>query len=161
MKRFICALVVLLSAANIVAIAQIRYENYLNERFRFMVEYPSSLLLPQPPPANGDGRTFMSKDKKVEMRVWGQNNALDRTLEEQFADAKRQCGKTSYERVSAMLFAFSCTRNGRIFYQKTLYRESDDVFINFLIEYPLREKKRFDPIVKRIANTMRHDLNAG
>lgn len=103
----------------------------------------------------------MSKDKKVEMRAWGQNNALDRSVEEQFAAAKTLCGKTSYEHVEAMLFVFSCVKNGRIIYQKTLHRESDDVFINFLIEYPLSEKKRFDPIVKRIANTMRHDLNAG
>lgn len=141
--------------------AQIKYTSYVNDRFEFLIEYPSSLLSPQPPPENGDGRTFMSKDKKVEMRVWGQNNALSRSVEEQFAEAKGQCRKTSFERVGAMLFAFSCVKSGRIIYQKTLYRESDDVFINFLIEYPLREKKRFDPIVTRIANTMRHDLNAG
>ncbi|QQS32428.1 MAG: hypothetical protein IPM50_12290 [Acidobacteriota bacterium] len=141
--------------------AQVKYTSYVNDRFEFLVEYPSSLLSPQAPPANGDGRTFMSKDKKVEMRAWGENNALFRSIEVQFTEAKRQCGKTSYERVGAMLFAFSCVKNGRVIYQKTLYRESDDVYINFLIEYPLREKKRFDPIVTRIANSMRHDLNAG
>ncbi|MBX3292174.1 MAG: hypothetical protein KF881_04670 [Acidobacteria bacterium] len=141
--------------------AQVKYTSYVNDRFEFLVEYPSSILTPQRPPENGDGRTFKSKDNKIEMRVWGQNNALFRSVEEQFAEAKRQCGKTNYERVGAMLFAFSCVKNGRVIYQKTLYRESDDVFINFLIDYPLREKKRFDPIVTRIANSMRHDLNAG
>jgi hypothetical protein len=154
-------LVFLLSAFSLSATAQVKYTPYVNDRFEFLVEYPSSLLSPQPRPENGDGRTFLSKDKKVEMRAWGQNNALSRTIEEQFAEAKGQCGRTSYERVNAMIFAFSCVKNGRIIYQKTIYRASDDVFINFLIEYPLREKKRFDPIVTRIANSMRHDLNAG
>lgn len=143
------------------ASAQVKYTSYVNDRFEFLVEYPSSILTPQPQPENGDGRTFMSRDKNIEMRAWGQNNALGRTIEQQFAEAKRQCGKTSYERVDAMVFVVSCVKNGRITYQRSIYRESDDVFVNFLIEYPVRDKRRFDPIVTRIANSMRHDLNAG
>lgn len=65
---------------------QVKYSTYHNSRFFFSIDYPSSLVIMQDPPANNDGRTFLSKDGRVEMRAWGQYNAQFLTVEEQFAE---------------------------------------------------------------------------
>ena len=63
-----------------ISIGQVKYSTYNNDRFEFSIDYPESLLKMQPPPENDDGRTFISGDGTVEMRVWGQYNALFETI---------------------------------------------------------------------------------
>lgn len=149
---------------SISAFGQVKYSTYHNGRFFFSIDYPSSLLVMQDPPANNDGRIFLSRDSKVEMRAWASYNALFRSVEEQFAeDLKGHEGENvTYKTLSTNWFVISGLADGRIFYQKTLYHKfkETDVFYTFTIEYPKAEKGKYDQIVRRIEKSFRFDPNA-
>lgn len=57
---------------------------YRNDRFNFTVDYPSGQLAPEGPPQNNDGRVFIGADGS-QLRVFGSNNALDQSWDEQVA----------------------------------------------------------------------------
>jgi len=155
-----------LSAVSIVILfvvtgaAQVKYSTYENGRFGFSIDYPSTLLMQEPPPLNGDGRSFVSKDNEVKMYVWAHYNALFRSVQEEFDEELKIYGGTvSYKRKLKDGFAFSGIKDGKIFYQKTLYHKfkSTDVFFIFMIEYPTERRRTYDPIVERISHTFRFD----
>jgi len=162
MKRLgLIAFVILLTSLG--ADAQTKYQTYRNERFAYSIEYPSGLLKRQAPPANNDGRIFRSNDGKIEMLVWGQHNALDRTFVGQYDDSLQKCGDAEvYKVFNERFFVISCTLNGRIFYQKTLQRggAEPEIFFTFTIEYPRDQKKKMDPVVKRISRSFKFDPDA-
>lgn len=152
----------LIAAATVVTTAQARYSTYDNDRFYFSIQYPSDLLTMQPPPANNDGRTFLSTDGKVELRAWGQFNALERTLKQQYEDALSENRGVTYNVLGSNSFTISGRSAGRIYYQRTLYRKSGDteVFYTFTIAYPTSMKTKMDAVVKRIAKSFKFDPNA-
>lgn len=152
----------MIAAAAGYAVGQSAYKTYSNDRFYFSIEYPSALLLVQPPPANEDGRTFRSKDGKAVARVWGEFNVLDRTLEDEYDEAVADLeGGVTYKSLSENGFVVSGIRNGTIYYRRTLIRRSDtEVFYSFTIEYPKSQKSRFDSIVTRMSRSFKFDPNA-
>ncbi|MCW5955485.1 MAG: hypothetical protein KIT61_02800 [Pyrinomonadaceae bacterium] len=143
---------------------QVKYSTYHNSRFFFSIDYPSSLVIMQDPPANNDGRTFLSKDGRVEMRAWGQYNAQFLTVEEQFAEELNghEFEAITYKTLSKNWFVITGVLGRRVFYQKTLYHRFKEtgVFYTFTIEYPESEKRKYDPVVKRIEKSFRFDPNA-
>lgn len=143
------------------ASAQNKFSTYSNDRFFFSIDYPSDLLEMQPPPENNDGRTFLSADGQVEMRVWGQYNAEEKTLGERYAtDLKSFTEKPAYMVLKRDWYVLSGMKNGKIFYEKTMVRrKGGDVFFTFTIEYPANQKTKFDQIVKRIADSFKFDQN--
>ncbi len=162
MKSLLLTTTLILSAV-LSANAQAKYRTYTNDRFAFSIEYPSDLLKMQPPPANNDGRTFKSKDGTIEMRAWGQHNALERNLAEEYDESVKVCGNASvYKVFYERYFVISCTVNGRIFYQKTLNRgtTAPEVFYTFTIEYPRSQKAKMDAVVTRISRSFKFDPDA-
>ncbi len=158
---FIATLFVLLVAAT--GFGQKKFATYSNDRFFFSIEYPSDLLIVQAPPANNDGRTFRSKDGKVEMRVWGQHNALGRSFLEEYEESLKRCGTAkAYKDFREQAFVISCTVGKRIYYQKTMHRGASgpEVFFTFTIEYPKTQKAKFDPVVTRVSRSFKFDPNA-
>ena len=159
MKRLL-AISLLIAAIVGHGFAQSRFTTYYNDRFYFSIDYPSDLLKEQPAPENNDGRTFISKDGSVEMRAWGQFNALDRSLKEEYDEAVNNYGSgVSYKRRLASSFIVSGTSEDKIFYQKTMLKKSGntDVFYTFTIEYPKSMKKKLDAAVTRIAASFKFD----
>lgn len=144
------------------ASAQSKFTTYDNDRFNFSIEYPSDLLKMQEPPANNDGRTFLSRDKTVEMRVWGQYNALDRTLSEEYNEALAGYGAgVTYKVLGDSSFVISGTAGSKIFYRKTMLRTGGvEVFYTFTIEYPKAQKSKFNSVVTRIARSFKFDPDA-
>jgi hypothetical protein len=159
-KLFTTSLFITLLAAAV--IGQSKFTTYDNDRFYFSIEYPSDVLKMQAPPANNDGRTFRSKDKTVEMRVWGQYNALDRNLNEEYNEALAGYGSgVTYKVLGESSFVISGTAGGKIYYQKTMLRTGGaEVFFTFTIEYPKAQKSRFDRAVARIARSFKFDPDA-
>lgn len=140
--------------------AQVRYSPYANARFGYSIEYPSTLLKMQPPPANDDGRTFRSADGKTELRVWAGYNATEQTLREKYDDDLTSSGaNVTYKTILKDGFAFSGLVGDDIIYQKTLFRRGDGggAFYTFTIRYPRSEAKRFEPVVRRLVATFRYD----
>jgi len=154
-------LIALFFAFASVASAQEKYATYANERFFFSIDYPDSLKM-QPPPDNDDGRTFLSEDGKVEMRVWGQYNAEEKTLDERYTfDLKGFTEKPAYMVLKRDWYVLSGAKGDKIFYEKTLVRRKrvGDTYFTFTIEYPASQKAKYDPVVKRIADSFKFDPN--
>lgn len=155
---------IMITVAAAVAHAQDRFRTYSNDRFFYSIEYPSAVLKMQPPPTNNDGRTFVSADRRTEMRVWASHNVLGRDLVEEFEDALKRCRSAKpYKDFRERYFVFSCRIGDRIFYQKTMHRgdHGPEVLFTFTIEYPSSQKKKFDRLVTRISRSFRFDPDAG
>jgi hypothetical protein len=157
-------LIVLILASGSLSLFAQKYEKYTNPRFFFSIDYPSDLLQMQPPSENGDGRIFVSKDGSVEMRAWANYNAMFRSVQDEArateVDLKNL--KIAYKKVSDSWFVISWFSGNKIHYRKTLYHKfkDTDVFFTFTIEYPKTQKKKFDPIVKRIEASFAFDADA-
>ncbi|CAN5514210.1 hypothetical protein BH10ACI2_BH10ACI2_15610 [soil metagenome] len=152
--------VLLVAAFTQIAGAQTKYDIYSNARFNYEIEYPVGVLTPQEEAPNGDGRIFISKDKTAEMRVWGQYNALFDTIKKAYlSDLKERPTGVSYKALLKGSYVISGSRDGKIFYQKTMLHGKDGdsgaVFCTFTIEYKTADKAKFDPIVKRISRSFK------
>lgn len=133
------------------------YKTYSNSRFGFSISYPANILLMQPPPENGDGRSFVSRDGRAKMLVYGSNNAypvfddgrMGYTLKELYdlqvkgegSRAKKRV--VSYKTLGSNWFVVSGVEDGKVFYTKTFVRNGQEV-ITFYIEYPQGQKKVYD-----------------
>lgn len=127
------------------------YATYTNARFGYRVLYPANLVAPRPESDNGDGRKFKSRDGKITLSVWGENNALGRTLRSQMETAKRDWrrdnARVTYWRYGRGFYVVSGTTGDQIFYEKTVPR--GDGFATILWQYPKSQKARLDEVVTR------------
>jgi len=157
MKRSPLFLACFLALAGF-ALGQQKYEKFTNDRFFFVVDYPSNLLKIQPLPDNDDGATFLSDDGSAEMRAWGQYNAEKETLIQKYLMALKGFDtKPAYMVLGASSFVVSGIKAGKIEYVKTLYKRTDKlgVFYTLTITYPVAERKKYDAIVTHIANSFK------
>lgn len=162
MKKLVLGLMIM-SAAAFASHSQSKYRTYTNDRFYFSIEYPSDLLRMQPPPENNDGRTFRSNDGKIEMRAWGQFNALGRTFYAEYEASLEKCGTAkTYKDFRERYFVISCSMGSRIYYQRTMHRGDvgPEVFFTFTIEYPKSQKAKLDSVVTRVSRSFRFDPDA-
>ena len=131
------------------------WQTYANARFGTVIEYPADVFLPQPPPENGDGRTFVSPDGSATFFVFGQHNYDDLDAA---AMMERDRGLGGYDRVTYQQtgkgwYVLSGYVGNDIFYRKALIdRESGLVHV-FGITYPAAARERFDSIVTRMAKS--------
>jgi len=137
---------------------QHRYRTYHNARFEYSISYPANLLIPQGESANEDGQRFVSKDGRTELLVYGSYNSLDQTLNEVLAQESERSAEhpnrvVTYKVLRRDWFVVSGTENGRIFYQKTMLRDS--TFKTFRIEYDESQKQTFDPVTASIARSFK------
>lgn len=151
MQRWLLGLWLLL---GLTSASGLTFSTYCNERFGFCLEYPDSLLM-QPPPDNGDGRIFKSKDGRVELRAYGSLNALSTTLRQEYlkASASSPTRKVTYRLLKTDSFVVSGLEGGKVFYQKTFWRS--DVFTTMQITYPPSLKSQYDPVVSRIVRSFK------
>lgn len=133
-----------------VGVAQrVVYKTYTNARYSYSISYPSHLLVPQGEADNGDGQAFRSRDGLTELRVYGSQD-MGGGLEQAYREA--QSGKSiSYKTIRRDWFVVSGYHGGKIFYQKTMFR--DDVLKTFTIEYDESRKSVYDAVTARIARS--------
>lgn len=151
--------IVLICSATI---GQTNYETYSNARFEYALKYPSDIFTPQEEAQNGDGRAFLSKDGTAKVLVWGQYNALFKTLKTAYSDDLKSRKKgVSYKALLKDGYVISGTSGGKIFYQKTILKGKDGdggaVIGTFQIEYRFSDKAKFDPIVRKMAASFKFD----
>lgn len=136
---------------------ELEYETYCNERFNQCIEYPKGLK-EAGVSQNGDGQSFFSVDKKVEVLFYG-SNYMDEfsTLETAYDSQMKQSGKVSYKVKKDNYFVVSGTKNIRgeefIVYSKTIYRyneEVGEVLLTLSITYPYAQKKVYDAYCTKI-----------
>ena len=155
MFRTFSVLLVVLLALLVHAQTPNNYQTYHNARFAYSISYPSDLLIPQGEAANGDGQKFVSRDRKVEVLVYGSNNALEKTLRALYQDetARRENRTITYQVLKPDWFVVSGTENNKVFYQKTMLHNG--VFKTFHIEYDRAVKDTWDPITGKIARSFK------
>lgn len=155
---FIAAILAIAFAWPMEAKAQHQYRTYHNVRFDYSISYPADLLIPQGEPVNGDGQRFVSRDSRTELLVYGAYNSLEQTLRDVFEQesgrpAEHPNRVVTYKVLRDDWFVVSGAENGRIFYQKTMLRDS--TFKTFRIEYDESQKRMFDPITAVIARSFK------
>ncbi len=134
------------------------YRIYHNARFDYSISYPANLLIPQGEAVNGDGQRFLSKDSRTELLVYGSYNSLGQSLSEVFVQESGPSTEhpnriVTYKVLRKDWFAVSGTENQRVFYQKTMLRDS--TFKTFRIEYDQTQKPTFDSITAIIARSFK------
>jgi len=138
------------------------FNKYQNGRFGYVISYPGGLLLPQGEAENGDGQRFVSKERDVEMLVWGNYNTLDESLESNYQRDTTEKSKVhpdkrvTYKHLKGNSYVVSGYIGDKIFYQKTIHVDTVDAFLTFYISYPIKKKKKYDSVVSIISKSFRH-----
>ena len=137
------------------------YKQYCNARFSFCVEYPANFKA-QAPPANGDGLSWLSEDKKTKIRAYA-GLAIEgfEQLNQEFTAATKHI-KLSYKTIKKDWFIFSgLNSNNKIVYRKTrktsinyLGQPATPVFQTLMIEYPAGQAKLYKSYCQQIANSL-------
>ena len=133
------------------------YATYHNDRYGYRVLYPTTLVTPLPEAPNGDGRKWKSRDGKITLSAWGENNVFDRTLHEQMNAARRQWmadhARITYTRLTPEFYVLSGTTGGEIFYEKTVPQA--DGFATMLWQFPKARRPMMDAIVTRTSHAFK------
>lgn len=129
---------------------------YQNDRYGTTIDYPPSFKM-QPPPDADDGRTFKSADG-ADFTVSASYFAMDFTVAEyrDFIVKHLEEGSTiTYETRGKNWFVISGTQGDRIFYEKHLLSHKGEMNEDLVIAYPASRKATYDPIVARMAKSLR------
>lgn len=146
-----------ISAAQELTRIDDHWNHYLNARFGTSVDVPNIFKMIDPPPENGNGRTFRSADG-AELLVFGSYSAT--TVTESFAEYKawfldrlQDDGvKISYKAQGKDWLAASGTKGGAIVYTKVM--EGCGATHEMRIVYAVARKDAYDPLIGRLARSL-------
>ena len=129
--------------------------SFHNDRYGISVEIPVSFT-PAPPPENGDGRTFTSRQSAI--TVYGHLFVDVGGLADDERDQERMSAseglKITYRQVSGLATTFSGLKGDIIVYQRAVGTCKGTAAAVIHIEYPAAEKIKFDPVVAHIGRTL-------
>lgn len=131
------------------------WQTYANARFGTMIEYPADVFLPQPPPDNGDGRTFVSADGSATFFVFGQHNYDDLDAAAMM-ERDRELGgydQVTYRQTGKGWYVLSGYVGEDIFYRKVLIDRDSGLVHVFGISYPAAARETFNSIVTRMSKS--------
>jgi hypothetical protein len=132
------------------------WANYQNARYGTTLEYPRRFR-PGPEPDGGDGLTLSAPDGAT-LRVWGSLNVDERDiagLEAFLREAAGEDERITYRAAGTSWLALSGLRGGNLFYQRHLLSHRGEVINAFDITYPAALKAEYDPIVARLARSLK------
>lgn len=133
---------------------------YGNARFNYQVNVPANLSQ-NPPPDNGDGQSWQSRDGKVNVLAWGSYGpetlgVPDVRSYAAWNEKNRVAdgGRITYKRLFSNAFVLSgYLKDGRIFYQKTLIKHGTEATV--LIQYPATRRAEWDKASGQIAASLK------
>jgi len=135
---------------------------YKNTRFGFSGQYPSKLFINKFESDNGDGVILTSQNRKVKCTFSGSNNVLESTLKEEYYSQLKSAKNDSTKKITYKVLkkkwfvtsGYNYT-NKTIFYNKIFHTKNNssniDIFTGFYLEYPTKDKKRYNSLVKIIS----------
>jgi hypothetical protein len=133
------------------------WSRYTNERYGTVIEVPLHLFkVATPPPANGDGREFVSKDGA---RLWVYGSFAPYVVTKGFDEYKswlldqQNDLHITYRADGKGWIVLSGLKGPDIAYSKVI--EGCEAGHHLSIEYPASKKKLYDPIVTRMARSLR------
>ena len=113
-------------------------------------------LVPQGEADNGDGRTFLSRDRRARLLVWGEHRVDPRdSLDARYRDAVRGTpeARVTYRFRGANFYVVSGLRGGTVYYHNVMHDLRADTFATLLLEYPRTLKPRYDPVATRVSRS--------
>jgi hypothetical protein len=139
------------------AAAQQRWAIYANPRFGTTIDYPADLFVQRdPPPENGDGQAFRTRDGRARLAVWGAYNVDGDSPQGYVENYVEPHGGITYRRITARYFAVSGLRKGDIFYQRCNFAAAPgDVIDCFETTYSPADKAAMDAVVARLSRSLR------
>ncbi|MEM6803491.1 MAG: hypothetical protein AAF696_18940 [Bacteroidota bacterium] len=133
-------------------LAQENYKTYENQRFEYCLDIPINIFEAQKPPENGDGRRFLSTYGDCLLLCYGGhtlgNNLQDEMYLQLEGDHRGREQSITYKRISKDFFILSGYVDDRIFYHRT--HLENEMYKTFYLEYPQKEKERFDKIISHM-----------
>jgi len=159
MKK-IFLLIILVNALSLYATENLKIQTYQNDRFNFSIDYPSSIFINKEFPANGDGVTMISENKKVTLVVSGTNAVITQDIKEiykrytQWLEEKKDT-KLTYKVQKKNWFTLSGFKNKKktIFYEKKVLLNEET--FGYYLEYPAVEKKKYSRIIKILNKSLK------
>jgi hypothetical protein len=135
--------------------AQEAWTSYHNPRFGTAIDYPARFR-PGRPPDNNDGLSFTAPDGAT-LRVWGSLNVLEHDVAglETFLRESEEGARITYRAAARNWLVLSGTRADHIFYQRHVFSHRNEVVNAFEISYPAKLAAVYDPIVARMAKSLR------
>jgi hypothetical protein len=126
---------------------------YVNDRFGMKIDYLARVFAPENPPDNGDGRTFTSKDARVE--IYASQN-VDRDTPASFRARMEETEgyeDVTYSPSGDTWLVVSGFRGETIYYEKYVFRGG--LIFAFGVDFPKKRKPFYSPIVERMENSFR------
>ena len=137
------------------------WERYANPRFGTSAEVPVDGFTPDPAPENGDGQGWTSTDGKGQILVFGAFVLVDETFDGyrdfELGTARDDGLEVTYSAGGKDWFAFSGTKGDDIIYEKAVLSPgcSTPIANHIYLKYPANQRARYDPIVQRMAKSLR------
>lgn len=139
-------------SAMLVKQQQVAYKQYVNARFGFSMEYPSTFVTKMIPD-NNDGIILATPDGSVELTMSGVNNISNETVITSYNDLIKDHSNASYKNQQSNWFVVSWIDADKIVYEKGVVGKGS---INtFIIKYPLTQKVSYDSIVSHFNSTFK------
>jgi len=132
------------------------YQTYTNRRFGYTVQIPANFT-PGDPPANGDGLEFSSPDRSASVSLAGEHNALNQTVDNEYAQAQQiysQDGTlVTYKVLHGNVFTISGLSGSRqnIFYDEVFVGPRSIIRMEW--HYPAAQKTNLDAAVQHAVAT--------
>ena len=150
-------LAALLNLSAVAAAAQ-DFATYRNERHGFSLSYPAGTFTPQPPPANDDGRVFVSRDGNARLLAGALPNADGMNLRDYRSLVLQQSypgAAIDYAPIRDNWFVLSGTRDGVTFYERVTFTCGGRRINSWAMLYPAAERLLYDRIVEHVARSYR------
>jgi hypothetical protein len=138
-----------LAAADTAGAQELKWKRYTNERFGFVLSYPSTLVASRTPD-NGAGREFHTADGAFSLSAQA-HFLSDRTLESNWNEELNTQGVTiTYKRKAKDWYVVSgVTSDGTEYYHKFWVKGGN--WVELAITYPHAQNAKYDKWVEQIA----------
>ncbi len=134
-----------------------RYKHYSNNRFGFILTYPSDKFPTKILSDNGDGITLYNADRSLELKAYGSwyGDNINEIYRDELGWEKDSGQEATYKVLRRNWFVISGIdkRKQKIFYLKTYFKAGKS--ISFRIVYPIRDKRKYDSLISTINNNFK------
>ena len=129
---------------------------YQNNRYGFSVRYPSTWITGQPS-VNGDGIVISPQDGTIEMSVFGYNNTMNKTVNNEFYSALTEAkdrGIPGFHMISDNWYVVTYTDGTFIYYVKGFVGKRS---INTMrIKYLQSMKDQYHDVIQQLEGSFNH-----
>jgi len=152
MKRLLLLLLFIVSTQ----IQASQLDSYSNARFGFFASYPAHLFTDKRESDNGDGITLTNDAKGLKVLFYGNLAVVNDNIRDEYRssigyikdDREKEITYKVLKRDWYVISGYDYGQD-RIFYRKSFMVDGDK-FITYHIEYPIKEKKRYNKLIKII-----------